>query len=95
MTPAQSKIYDQLLKAELLGETTPSYRELMEKAGLKSASGVHRIISALEQQGKVTRVKNTKRSIKININLSDYSRGYEKGFDDAKANFKGEAKAND
>lgn len=89
MTPAQKDIYNILINAEIKGEATPTYRELADKAGLKSTSGVHRVIEALEAQGRITRLKNTKRSIKINLNLSAFRRGYEKGLEDAKAEFNG------
>lgn len=89
MTPAQKKVYDTLLQAEMDNKPTPTYRELCDAVGLKSKSGIHRIISALEEQGRITRVKNTKRSIKVNLNISDYQRGYNKGFDDAKSKYRG------
>lgn len=43
----------------------PSFEEMKEAMQLKSKSGVHRLISALEERGFITRLKDRARAIKV------------------------------
>lgn len=47
------------------GGIAPSTREMMRSLGLKSTSGVHRVIDSLERQGKLRRLSNRARAIEI------------------------------
>ena len=44
---------------------SPSYEEMKESLNLKSKSGIHRLISALEERGFIKRLHNKARAIKI------------------------------
>ena len=44
---------------------SPSYAEMMVGIGLKSKSGIHRLVEGLVKQGKIKRVKFIHRSIEI------------------------------
>ncbi len=43
----------------------PSFEEMKEELGLKSKSGIHRLISALEERGYIERLPNRARALKI------------------------------
>lgn len=43
----------------------PSFEELCQAAGLKSKSGIHRLMSALEERGYITRLHNRARAVDI------------------------------
>lgn len=44
---------------------SPSFEEMKEGLGLHSKSGVHRLIEALEERGRITRRHNRARAIEI------------------------------
>src|SRR3982751_4891770 len=50
-----------------LGETgiSPSFEEMREALDLKSKSGVHRLISALEERGFIRRLPNRARALEV------------------------------
>ena len=50
-----------------LGETgiSPSFEEMKEALDLKSKSGVHRLISALEERGFIRRLPNSARALEV------------------------------
>ncbi len=52
---------------ERLGETgvSPSFEEMKDALGLKSKSGVHRLISALEERGFIRRLPNRARALEV------------------------------
>ena len=52
---------------ERLGETgvSPSFEEMKDALDLKSKSGVHRLISALEERGFIRRLPNRARALEI------------------------------
>ena len=52
---------------ERLGETgvSPSFDEMREALDLKSKSGVHRLISALEERGFIRRLPNRARALEV------------------------------
>ena len=43
----------------------PSFQEMQDALGLKSKSGVHRLIEGLEQRGRIRRMKGHARAIEI------------------------------
>lgn len=44
---------------------SPSYDEILEPMGLESKSGIHRIVSALEERGFIRRLANKARAIEV------------------------------
>jgi repressor LexA len=44
---------------------SPSFVEMTEAIGLKNKSGVHRILTALEERGYIYRLKNRARAIEV------------------------------
>jgi repressor LexA len=59
-----------------LGETgvSPSFEEMKEALELKSKSGVHRLISALEERGFIRRLANRARALEV-LKLPDALKG--------------------
>lgn len=43
----------------------PSFDEIKDNAGLRSKSGVHRVITALEERGLIRRLRNRARAIEV------------------------------
>ena len=44
---------------------SPSFEEMKEALGLKSKSGIHRLISALEERGFLRRLPNRARALEV------------------------------
>lgn len=44
---------------------SPSYKQMQSALGLKSKSGIHRIITALEERGYIERIPNRARAIHV------------------------------
>lgn len=61
-TRAQKQLYDFIVSRAAAG-VAPSFEEMKDAIGLKSKSGVHRLIVALEERGKIARLRNRARSI--------------------------------
>ena len=53
---------------------SPSFQEMMEELGLKSKAGVHRLITALVERGRLTRRENRARALEIVPNANDLER---------------------
>lgn len=47
------------------GGIAPSFQEMADAVGLKSKSGVHRLITALIERGKIARIPDRARAIRI------------------------------
>lgn len=65
LTRKQLELKALLIKGERENGFTPSYKELRDMLGLGSKSGVHRLITALEERGHISRLPNKARAIKI------------------------------
>lgn len=50
---------------EATGGIAPSFQEMTDALGLKSKSGVHRLLTALEERGKIVRIKDRARALRI------------------------------
>ena len=47
------------------GDISPSFDEMKEAIGLASKSGVHRLVSALEERGYIRKLANRARAIEV------------------------------
>ena len=54
---------------------SPSFDEMREALDLKSKSGVHRLISALEERGFIRRLPNRARALEV-LKLPEFGRSY-------------------
>ena len=50
---------------QLSGELTPSFDEMKDALDLKSKSGIHRLITALEERGFIRRLANRARALEV------------------------------
>jgi SOS-response transcriptional repressor LexA len=64
MTPLTAK-QTRLLTYLRSRATAPSFEEMMNALGLKSKSGVHRLVTALEERGYIKRIANRARCIEL------------------------------
>ena len=65
LTAKQLKLLDFLKKSLNENNISPSFEEMKLALGLKSKSGIHRLVSALEERGFIKRLHNKARAIKI------------------------------
>ena len=72
LTSKQSKLLDYLKNTLKDNNISPSFDEMRKFLGLSSKSGVHRLISSLEERGFIRRLHNKARAIKI-IKEEDYT----------------------
>ena len=66
LTRHQHRLYE-FIKARLeeTGGVAPSFEEMKDEMGLSAKSGVHRLITALEERGLIRRLPNRARAIEI------------------------------
>ena len=55
MTPKQAALFRFLEHRQSTGDVVPSFDEMREALGLKSKSGIHRLLTGLEEQGRILR----------------------------------------
>lgn len=65
LTARQDELLAILRAKEAAGERTPSYRELTDMLGLRSTSGVNRLVGALVERGFIRRQPCNARSITL------------------------------
>ena len=70
LTIKQRELLNFLEAYENKYEASPSFDEMREALGLASKSGIHRLISGLEERGFITRLTNRARAIKVIRNES-------------------------
>lgn len=84
LTPKQLKLLNFLKKSIKNNKISPSFEEMKIALGLKSKSGIHRLVSALEERGFIKRLHNKARAIKI-INEKEEESLHNKRIDDKKS----------
>ncbi len=65
LTKKQKELLDYITIVNKNNGISPSYEEMKNKLKLKSKSGIHRIISALEERGFIRKLANKARAIEI------------------------------
>jgi repressor LexA len=73
LTKKQKELLDYITIVNKNSGISPSYEEMKEELNLKSKSGIHRIISALEERGFIRRLANKARAIEIINNNKNIS----------------------
>jgi repressor LexA len=66
MTPKQRELLDFIETYIAEHRYAPTYRDMQAHLGLGSTSGVERLLSSLEEQGKIKRSRNRTRGIELN-----------------------------
>lgn len=80
LTFQQEKLLKFIIDYQKENNVTPSFDEMKDGLDLKSKSGIHRIVSALEERGYIKKLNNRARAIEIikNVNLIDTENGKNK-----------------
>ncbi len=65
MTRKQAELRTYIEKYINKNGYSPSFEEMMTGVNLKSKSGIHRLVEGLVKQGKIKRVKFTRRSVEV------------------------------
>ena len=80
LTFQQEKLLKFIIDYQKENNVTPSFDEMKNGLDLKSKSGIHRILSALEERGYIKKLNNRARAIEIikNLNLIDTESGKNK-----------------
>lgn len=80
LTFQQEKLLKFIIDYQKENNVTPSFDEMKDGLDLKSKSGIHRILSALEERGYIKKLNNRARAIEIikNVNLIDTESGKNK-----------------
>ena len=65
LTRKQKELLDYLTAHAEMSEVSPSFDEMRDALGLASKSGIHRLVSGLEERGYIRRLANRARAIKI------------------------------
>ena len=73
LTKKQKELLDYIKKVNKEHGISPSYEEMKNKLSLKSKSGIHRIISALEERGFIKKLANKARAIEIVTSEKNYT----------------------
>ena len=65
LTEKQHQLLSFLIEYQAEHDISPSFDEMREAAGLASKSGIHRLISGLEERGYIRKLANRARAIEI------------------------------
>ncbi len=65
LTRKQKELFDYLKEYITNNHISPSFEEMKEAVNLKSKSGIHRLITSLEQRGFIKRLKHKARAMEI------------------------------
>ena len=71
LTKKQKELYDFLTSYISRNSISPSFEEMKIAVNLKSKSGIHRLITSLEQRGFIKRLKHKARAMEITKNLKN------------------------
>ncbi len=65
LTKKQKELFDYLKEYMSNNQISPSFEEMKEAVNLKSKSGIHRLVSSLEERGFIKRLKHKARAMEI------------------------------
>ena len=65
LTKKQKELFDYLSEYMSNNQISPSFEEMKEAVNLKSKSGIHRLVSSLEERGFIKRLKHKARAMEI------------------------------
>ena len=71
LTKKQKELFEFLTDYIQINNISPSFEEMKRAVNLKSKSGIHRLITSLEQRGFVKRLKHKARAMEITRTLSN------------------------
>ena len=71
LTRKQKELFDYLSSYISKNSISPSFEEMKTAVKLKSKSGIHRLITSLEERGFIKRLKHKARAMEITKNLNN------------------------
>ena len=71
LTRKQKELFEYLTDYIYNNNISPSFEEMKSAVNLKSKSGIHRLITSLEQRGFIKRLKHKARALEITKNLNN------------------------
>ena len=71
LTKKQKELFDYLSNYIAKNSISPSFEEMKNAVNLKSKSGIHRLITSLEQRGFIARLKHKARAMEITKTLAN------------------------
>ena len=71
LTKKQKELFDYLSNYIAKNSISPSFEEMKNAVNLKSKSGIHRLITSLEQRGFIKRLKHKARAMEITKTLAN------------------------
>ena len=71
LTKKQKELFDYLVGYISKNSISPSFEEMKNAVNLKSKSGIHRLITSLEQRGFIKRLKHKARAMEITKSLKN------------------------
>jgi len=72
LTKKQKELFDYLKQYIAKNQISPSFEEMKNAVNLKSKSGIHRLITSLEQRGFIKRLKHKARAMEITKTLGNF-----------------------
>ena len=72
LTKKQKELFDYLSQYIAEFKISPSFEEMKKAVNLKSKSGIHRLITSLEQRGFIKRLKHKARAMEIIKNMDNF-----------------------
>ena len=91
MTTKRQSDLRAFLKQEAAEGRSPTFNEMRAAIGQKSKAGIFRLVKGLEERGFIRRLPNRVRAIEV-IDQSEFSRGYQAGYEAAAKKFGVEAR---
>ena len=76
LTKKQKELYDFLDHYIKSNQISPSFEEMKKAVNLKSKSGIHRLITSLEQRGYIKRLKHKARAMEITKELKNNNNSF-------------------
>ena len=71
LTKKQKELFEFLSDFILKNDISPSFEEMKKAVNLKSKSGIHRLITSLEERGYIKRLKHKARAMEITKKLNN------------------------
>ena len=71
LTKKQKELFDYLVNYIAKNSISPSFEEMKNAVNLKSKSGIHRLVTSLEQRGFIKRLKHKARAMEITRSLTN------------------------
>ena len=71
LTKKQKELFEYLSEYISKNNISPSFEEMKNAVNLKSKSGIHRLVTSLEQRGFIKRLKHKARAMEITKTLSN------------------------